>query len=175
MNNSSPGSSDSPQHRQHHQQQRQATTPSHGNRGKEKGGRGRRNGGGSTPGRRGGGGDGKTHAATHHNSAATLLEEYKNKKNSRDWTVNDVKGHVVEFCQDQNGSRFIQQRLEVGDTAEKEVVMTEVLPVVDRLRNDVFGNYVVQKLLDFGTDRMKEDLRDTLTGEMVQLSMQMYG
>jgi pumilio RNA-binding family len=81
----------------------------------------------------------------------------------------------VEFCQDQNGSRFIQQRLEVGNDGEKEVVMNEVLPAVRRLRNDVFGNYVVQKLLDFGTPKMKEALRDTLQGEMLQLSLQMYG
>jgi pumilio RNA-binding family len=81
----------------------------------------------------------------------------------------------VEFCQDQNGSRFIQQRLEVGNGGEKEVVMNEVLPAVRRLRNDVFGNYVVQKLLDFGTPKMKVALRDTLQGEMLQLSLQMYG
>ena len=84
-------------------------------------------------------------------------------------------GHVVEFCQDQNGSRFIQQRLEVGSNEEKGVVMTEVLPAVRQLRNDVFGNYVVQKLLDFGTSKMKEDLLETLRGEMLQLSLQMYG
>jgi hypothetical protein len=81
----------------------------------------------------------------------------------------------VEFCQDQNGSRFIQQRIEVGNTGEKEAVMTEVLPAVRRLRNDVFGNYVVQKLLDFGTPHMKADLCGTLQGEMLQLSLQMYG
>lgn len=82
---------------------------------------------------------------------------------------------MVEFCQDQNGSRFIQQRLEVGSVDEKELVMVEVLPAVRRLRNDVFGNYVVQKLFDFGTPGMKEDLRETLQGEMLQLSFQMYG
>ena len=82
---------------------------------------------------------------------------------------------MVEFCQDQNGSRFIQQRLEIGEDGEKDVVMTEVLPAVRRLRNDVFGNYVVQKLLDFGTDKMKADLRDSLQGEMLPLSLQMYG
>jgi hypothetical protein len=176
MPNSPQGPADSPQHRQqHHQQQRQPTTPSHGGRGREKGGRGRRN-GTSTPGRRGGGGDTKSNAANHNNNTnVTLLEEYKNKKNNRDWNVHDIKGHVVEFCQDQNGSRFIQQRIEVGDSAEKEIVVSEVLPAIDRLRNDVFGNYVVQKLLDFGTYKMKEDLRDTLAGEMVPLSMQMYG
>lgn len=89
--------------------------------------------------------------------------------------VASCSGHIVDFCQDQNGSRFIQQRLEVGNNAEKEVVMKEVLPAVRRLRIDVFGNYVVQKLLDFGTAKMKEDMRETMRGEMLELSLQMYG
>mmetsp|Transcript_8340 Transcript_8340/g.20595 ORF Transcript_8340/g.20595 Transcript_8340/m.20595 type:complete len:947 (+) Transcript_8340:483-3323(+) len=169
---------ESQQQQQNKHKQRQGATPSHGSRGKDKNGKGRRNnsrnGGGSTSG--GGGGETKPQATAHHNNSnTTLLEDYKAKKNNRDWTVNDVKGNVVEFCQDQNGSRFIQQRLEIGDATEKEIVMVEVLPEVVRLRNDVFGNYVVQKLLGFGTDKMKEDLRDTMIGEMVQLSMQMYG
>ena len=170
---------------QQRQKQRQATTP--GGRGKEKNGKGRRN-GGATPARRGGGGGGgigngngnnngeiKSQTIVNPNPNASLLEDYKAKKNNRDWTVNDVKGHVVEFCQDQNGSRFIQQRLELGDDNEKEIVVTEVLPEVEQLRNDVFGNYVVQKLWGFGTEKMKKDLRDTMIGEIVQLSMQMYG
>lgn len=81
----------------------------------------------------------------------------------------------MEFCQDQNGSRFIQQRLEIGDLKEKQIVMNEALPDIRHLRNDVFGNYVVQKLLEFGTPEMRADIRDTLTGEMLALSLQMYG
>jgi len=144
---------------------------------KDKAGKGSRSSRSNTNSNGGGPGNGETKpaAASHGNGSTSLLEDYKAKKNNRDWTVSDVKGHVVEFCQDQNGSRFIQQRLEIGDAAEKELVMTEVLPEVIRLRNDVFGNYVVQKLFGFGTDKMKEDLRDTMIGEMVQLSMQMYG
>lgn len=87
----------------------------------------------------------------------------------------NLTGHVVEFCQDQNGSRFIQQRLEVADSAEKHMVMSEVLPSVRILRNDVFGNYVVQKLLEHGDAEIKALLRDTLIGEMLPLSLQMYG
>lgn len=109
-----------------------------------------------------------------HGITSPLLEKFRITKN-RDWTMLDIKGHVVEFCQDQNGSRFIQQRLEIGNASEQQVVMEEVLPAVRQLRNDVFGNYVVQKLLEFGTHQMKEELRDTLKGEMLQLSLQMYG
>jgi len=109
-----------------------------------------------------------------HGVTSPLLEQFRSTKN-RDWTMLDIKGHVVEFCQDQNGSRFIQQRLEIGNGSEQQVVMEEVLPAVRQLRNDVFGNYVVQKLLEFGTRQMKAELRDTLKGEMLPLSLQMYG
>jgi hypothetical protein len=65
----------------------------------------------------------------------------------------------------------------MGDVSEQQIVMREVLSpqAIQCLRNDVFGNYVVQKLLDFGTSKMKADIRDTLEGEMVELSLQMYG
>jgi hypothetical protein len=171
-----PKGTESQQQQQHKQKQRQGSSSSHGGRGKDKSSKGRRGNSRNTSGGGSGGGETKAPAAVHHNSSNnSLLDDFKAKKNNRDWTVFDVKGHTVEFCQDQNGSRFIQQRLEIGDAGEKEIVMAEVLPEVDRLRNDVFGNYVVQKLLGFGTDKMKEDLRDTVIGEMVQLSMQMYG
>lgn len=108
------------------------------------------------------------------NTAIQLLDEYRSSKN-RNWTAHDVKGHITEFCQDQNGSRFIQQRLEVADTAEKELILTEVIPSMQRLRNDVFGNYVVQKLFDHGTSAMRSKLKLSMMGEVDQLSRHMYG
>lgn len=137
-----------------------------GGRVRDKNGRGRR----GTGARGRGGGDAKSVTS----SASVLLEEFRSTK-SRDWTIRRIESKVVEFCQDQNGSRFIQQRLEMGDVNEQQIVMNEVLPAIRRLRNDVFGNYVVQKLLDFGTPGMKGDIRDTLDGEMLPLSLQMYG
>ncbi len=40
---------------------------------------------------------------------------------------------------------------------------------------DVFGNYVLQKLFEYGTPDQCETLALLLTGQSVQLSMQMYG
>lgn len=109
-------------------------------------------------------------------SSATiqLLDEYRSSKN-HNWTAHDVKGHIPEFCQDQNGSRFIQQRLEVADTTEKELILAEVIPSMQRLRNDVFGNYVVQKLFDHGTSAMRSKLKSSIMGEVDFLSRHMYG
>lgn len=107
--------------------------------------------------------------------ASNLLNEIRAAKSRNQWTIHEIKGHVVEFCLDQNGSRFIQQRLEVADATEKNAVMDEIVPAIKELQNDVFGNYVVQKLYEFGTYEMKKDLKGTLEGNMLLLSLQMYG
>ena len=116
--------------------------------------------------------DGSRHSLS--SGTLNLLEEYRASKD-RSWTAADVKGHIVEFCQDQNGSRFIQQRLELANDDEKNLITAEILPAIKSLRNDVFGNYVVQKLFEHSNYDMKTKLKQTLVGEMVELSSQMYG
>lgn len=107
--------------------------------------------------------------------AANLLNEIRAAKSRNQWSIHDIKGYIVEFCLDQNGSRFIQQRLEVADPVEKQAVMEEVVPAIKDLLNDVFGNYVVQKLFEFGTESLLKDLKGALEGRMLKLSLQMYG
>ncbi|GKZ01175.1 hypothetical protein MPSEU_001068900 [Mayamaea pseudoterrestris] len=130
-------------------------------------------GGRGSAGRSGRGGR-RADAGKAHPTGSAMLNEFRATKN-RDWSMHQIAGYVVEFCQDQNGSRFIQQRLESKVLEEQQIVVHEVLPAIRRLRDDVFGNYVIQKLLDFGTTDTKAAIRDTLKGEMVQLSFQMYG
>lgn len=48
---------------------------------------------------------------------------------------------------DQYGSRFIQQKLETATTEEKNMVYQEIMPQALDLMTDVFGNYVVQKVI----------------------------
>ena len=107
--------------------------------------------------------------------AANLLNEIRAAKSRNQWSIHDIKGYIVEFCLDQNGSRFIQQRLEVADPVEKQAVMEEAVPAIKDLLNDVFGNYVVQKLFEFGTESLLKDLKGALEGRMLKLSLQMYG
>ncbi len=86
-----------------------------------------------------------------------------------------ISGHIVDFCQDQNGSRFIQQRLEVAEEEEKDFILSEIVPEINKLRIDIFGNYVVQKLFDFGTTGMIKKVKQTIVGDMLSLSKQIYG
>jgi len=168
----------------------------HGGRSSRYGGGGRSNNGGGGGYNNRGGVDGSStnHSSSHRHrtntgSSATnsgptnpMLEEFRhNKSSASTWTVSDIRGHVVDFCRDQNGSRFIQQRLEVAPPAEKDLVMEELLAAsggdgLAALCGDVFGNYVVQKLLEVGDAKVLGSIYEgALVGHMMELSMQMYG
>lgn len=115
-------------------------------------------------------------ASTNTPSRDSLVEEFRNTYGKgRQWSLRDLTGHVVAFCQDQHGSRFIQQRLEVCSDNEKQVVFDEVIPTANLLMTDVFGNYVLQKLFEFGACEQCDMLSSLLVGQCVELSMQMYG
>ncbi|ELU45040.1 PUM1 protein [Rhizoctonia solani AG-1 IA] len=71
-----------------------------------------------------------------------LLEQFRADK-SKTWQLRDIRGHVAEFCGDQHGSRFIQQKLETATDEEKEGIFSELAPgSFLPLMTDVFGNYV---------------------------------
>lgn len=59
----------------------------------------------------------------------------------------------LSFCDfflhssDQYGSRFIQQKLETASMEEKNMVFNEIMPQALSLMTDVFGNYVIQKVI----------------------------
>jgi len=58
---------------------------------------------------------------------------------------------------DQQGSRFLQLRIEKGDPKEIQL-FDELFGNLLRLCNDVFGNYVIQKLFEFGGKVMQYKL-----------------
>ncbi|KAM0941362.1 putative armadillo-like helical, nucleic acid binding NABP, pumilio domain-containing protein [Dioscorea sansibarensis] len=114
-----------------------------------------------------------TMATTDESAPVVLLEELKNSK-TRGLQLHDVLGHVVGFCTDQYGSRFVQQQLENCTAEEMQMVLDEILPEALPLMNDVFGNYVIQKFFEFGTHSQIRALADKLTGHVLKLSFQMY-
>lgn len=72
--------------------------------------------------------------------------------------LRDLANHIVEFSQDQHGSRFIQQKLERASANEKQLVFQEILSSAYSLMTDVFGNYVIQKFFEYGTPEQKSTL-----------------
>lgn len=58
---------------------------------------------------------------------------------------------------------------------EKELIFSEILSDANNLMNDVFGNYVVQKLFEYGTDFQRATLAEQLLGNVLKLTKSMYG
>ncbi|XP_021374897.1 pumilio homolog 2-like isoform X2 [Mizuhopecten yessoensis] len=103
-----------------------------------------------------------------------LLEDFRNNR-IPNLTLKDLTNHVVEFSQDQHGSRFIQQKLERATPQEKSMVFNEILNHAYSLMTDVFGNYVIQKFFEFGISEQKQTLAQRLRGHVLPLALQMYG
>ncbi|XP_051954764.1 pumilio homolog 2-like isoform X1 [Xyrauchen texanus] len=103
-----------------------------------------------------------------------LLEDFRNNR-FPNLQLRDLPGHMVEFSQDQHGSRFIQQKLERATPAERQMVFGEILQAAYQLMTDVFGNYVIQKFFEFGSIDQKLALASRIRGHVLPLALQMYG
>ncbi|XP_058055832.1 maternal protein pumilio [Anopheles bellator] len=103
-----------------------------------------------------------------------LLEDFRNQR-FPNLQLRDLTNHIVEFSQDQHGSRFIQQKLERATGSEKQLVFSEILGAAYNLMTDVFGNYVIQKFFEFGSPEQKQALAQQVKGHVLPLALQMYG
>ncbi|KRX19151.1 Pumilio -like protein 2 [Trichinella nelsoni] len=103
-----------------------------------------------------------------------LLEDFRNNRFPT-LQLRDVTNHVVEFAQDQYGSRFIQQKLERANMQDRQMVFSEIIESAQMLMTDVFGNYVIQKFFEFGTVEQKNELARVLRPNVLALALQMYG
>ncbi|RWS29703.1 pumilio 2-like isoform X1 [Leptotrombidium deliense] len=103
-----------------------------------------------------------------------LLEDFRNNRYPN-LQLRDLTEHIVEFSQDQHGSRFIQQKLERATPPEKQLVFNEIIHSAYNLMTDVFGNYVIQKFFEFGTPEQKQSLAMKVKGHVLPLALQMYG
>lgn len=82
------------------------------------------------------------------------------------------KNTCVGYSMDQEGSRFMQKRLEKATRKETQWFLMQVKDDLQTLCLDLFGNYVVQKMLEL---EIGEDVVDALKIHVPTLSLHMYG
>ncbi|CAH7668266.1 armadillo-type protein, partial [Phakopsora pachyrhizi] len=89
--------------------------------------------------------------------------------------LEDMQGDMFGLCKDQHGCRFLQRKLEEGDPAHRDMIFAEIYPHFGELMTDAFGNYLSQKLLEYSSDEQRDLLIESISGELVSISLNMHG
>ncbi|KAL1895553.1 mRNA binding protein puf3 [Ceratocystis pirilliformis] len=113
--------------------------------------------------------------SNNRTSVSTVLQDFQQAKNGgMQMELKSIYGHVVEFTGDQNGSRFIQEKLAQANSEEKDQLFKEIYPNAIPIMRDLFGNYVIQKFFDHGSQVQKKMLAELMLGRIVDLSQNSY-
>nr|XP_043637892.1 pumilio homolog 12-like [Erigeron canadensis] len=74
------------------------------------------------------------------------------------WSLRNLRGRIYTLAKDQNGCRILQTLFERPTIEDVQVVFNEVVDCVSDLMNDLFGNYLVQKLVSVCNEDQKMQL-----------------
>lgn len=96
------------------------------------------------------------------------IKVYLSRKNLTDTLTPET---VTQIVKDQEGSRFIQKRLDQSEPHEW-FWLTQQIDILE-LCTDLFGNYVIQKLIDNG--KCKKLISECVVSEIVPLSLNTFG
>lgn len=53
----------------------------------------------------------------------------------------------INYSFDQQGSQFLQEKLETATNEERDTIFREIMPIAMNLIIDMFGNFVIQKVI----------------------------
>ncbi|POY71655.1 hypothetical protein BMF94_5350 [Rhodotorula taiwanensis] len=89
--------------------------------------------------------------------------------------LEDLQGDMLSLCKDQFGCRYLQKKLEEGKPEHRDMIFNEVFPHFAELMTDPFANYLAQRLLEYATDEQRDALIESISGELVSISLNMHG
>ena len=91
-------------------------------------------------------------------------------------TFEDVYAGIPDICKDHMGSKIFQKVYEEESTPQqKQQIIDKILPEVYNLSKDVFGNYVIQHLLEIVSPDNRKKMILELYNKIKELTLHMYG
>ncbi|KAI1716312.1 pumilio-family RNA binding repeat domain-containing protein [Ditylenchus destructor] len=106
--------------------------------------------------------------------ASNLLDDFR-KGLLPGLQLKHIKMNVVDFARDQDGSRFVQDKLGHASEEVKQMIFYELYPYAYSLMTNMFGNHIVQKYLEEGSSEQKRYLIKQMKGNVITLALDMYG
>lgn len=91
------------------------------------------------------------------------------------WLTTIVRADMLPLCKDQFGCRYLQKKLEDGNPEHRDMIFNEIFPHFAELMTDPFANYLSQRLLEYSTDEQRDALIESISGELVSISLNMHG
>lgn len=90
--------------------------------------------------------------------------------------LSELINNTTQYCLDHSGSRIIQRKYEEGTEEEKDKILESLLPNIYNLSKDVFGNYVIQRVLECShLSKRKSKIMRELDNKIYELTFHMYG
>jgi hypothetical protein len=108
-------------------------------------------------------------------NSTTSSDDGKDGKKAKYTNISEVIGKIYSMAKDQHGCRFLQRKLEEGNTDDLDAIFSEVYNHIVELMTDPFGNYLCQKLLEHCNDKQKSAIISTVASSIVKISMNMHG
>ena len=94
-----------------------------------------------------------------------ILENYPN---NIEYFINHIKNNVYNLSQEKASSNIIEKILEYGDDKQRDLIGKEIIEkdndekeeksLINKLSNHQYGNYVVQKMIEYCSEPVKKEL-----------------
>ena len=82
-----------------------------------------------------------------HKSTKKKKKDKKENKANEELSNDEIILRAIELCKDHNGSRIVQKKIDEFSEEEKERFIQKIKDDILNLCEDIFGNYVIQKIL----------------------------
>lgn len=97
------------------------------------------------------------------------------EKNSEYYLNKGYLTRAYELCLEINGSKHIQYLLDTLKFNEKKELINCLLPHTDSLMRNIFGNYVIQKIIEIGTDDHRDTVIKHIDTQIFSMALDTYG
>ena len=89
---------------------------------------------------------------------------------------NDIIDNCISLCKEQSGCRLLQKKIDENPQIACDIIYPKIRDKIKELSNDQFGNYFVQKIIEYITPEQLEDLlKNKVATIFRELSLNQHG
>lgn len=90
-------------------------------------------------------------------------------------SLESVSSNIFAMCKDQHGCRYLQRKLEENNVESTQLIFSKTYAHISDLMVDPFGNYLVQKLLDYVNEEQRTVLVKHVCQNLKSIALNQHG